>query len=743
MVVMEGTRKRSRGIKGMSTRVSARLVFILGGLILVLWLAGVLWLIWEIATGTTPYVYWRETVPNALVFSAVGITVAARRPEHPIGWLLITAGLINAVQQLCGEYAVATLAVGPERLPYGATALWFSYVLLSIAGFLLFFVLLLFPTGRLLSPRWRIVAWVGVCAATVGIASDALRPGALDGFFPFDNPFGVDAAILGQIRAVTIWPLLAAVLGALLSLMVRWRRSRGEERQQIKWFVAVAALGIFPLVGATVASNVVPGGNSLGVLVDFLANLLWIIVPLSLPIAVAIAILNYRLYDIDIIINRTLVYGALTVCIVGIYVLVVGYLGAVFEARGNLAVSIFAAGLVAVVFQPLRERLQRAVNRLTYGERDDPYRVLSRLGRRLEATISPEAVLPAIVEDIARALRLPQVAVWLADGDALRLGAAHGGTPSSLSVQDARAVETLRHATDALHPKDIDSSGEYGAIIAGDGVSLIVPLTHQGEFVGALCLAPRSPGEGFSPADRRLLRDLATQSGAAAHEVQLTVALRSSLEDLQRSRELLVEAQEEERRRIQRDLHDGLGPILASMRLRLEACLDLAERTAVPLSSDLERLYELVGEATGDVRRLVYDLRPPVLDQLGLVPAVRQHCERFGRESGIETELATATKLSVPAAAEVTVFRIVQEALVNVQKHAQASHVVVRLERQGEWLLVRIADDGRGLSANGATGVGTGLGSMRERAELLGGTVHLNSRPKGGTDLLARIPVRN
>ena len=615
-------------------------------------------------------------------------------------------------------------------------------MLQSVAGFLLLFVLLLFPTGRLLSPRWRIVAWTGIGAASLGLPSSSLTPGPPEPSLPFDNPFGIGVPLLGPIATGSLMLLMAAFLGALLSLILRLHRSRGEERQQIKLFVTVAALGILALCGVTVVSAFSPQGEGLGV-INFLGNVVWVVVPISLPIAVGVAVLRYRLYDIDIIINRTLVYGPLTVCIVGIYVLVVGYLGAVFQARGNFAVSIFAAGLVAIMFQPLRERLQRIANRLTYGERDDPYRVLSRLGRRLEATISPEAVLPAIVEDIARALRLPQVEIWLADGDTLRLGAAHGNAPAILSVKDAGAVETLRHATDAPHPEDLDSSGEYRDAVAGGGVGLILPLTHQGEFVGALCLAPRSPGEGFSQADRRLLGDLAIQSSAAAHEVQLTVALRSSLEDLRRSRELLVEAQEEERRRIQRDLHDGLGPVLASMRLRLEACLDVAERTAVPLSGDLERLYELVGEATGDVRRLVYDLRPPVLDQLGLVPAVRQHCERFERETGIETELATATELSVPAAAEVTVFRVVQEALVNVQKHAQASRAMVRLEREDKLLLVRVTDDGAGLFANGGTVAGTGLVSMRERAELLGGTLNLNSRPEGGADLLARIPVRN
>jgi signal transduction histidine kinase len=725
---------------------SARRVFILGGLILLLWLAGVLLLIQQLAAGTTPYQYWLEAVVRTLVFSAVGCFLAIRRPANPIGWLFIAVGLLNALQLLCGEYAVATLTLGPERLPYGPTAAWLSNLMQGTPAFLLFFVLLLFPTGRLLSSRWRIVAWVVACAAAVGLTSETLVPGPLEWSSPFhyDNPFGVDAAILGPLNAVGLTLTLVALLGALLSLILRLVRSRGEERQQIKWFVAASVLGFFALFGVTVASNVVPEGNSFDVLVDFLANPLWIVVPASLPIAVGIAILRYRLYDIEILINRTLVYGALTVFIVGIYVLVVGYLGAVFQARGNLAVSIFAAGLVAIMFQPLRERLQRVVNRLTYGERDDPYGVLSRLGRRLEATIAPEAVLPAIVEDIARALRLPHVAIWLADGDTLRLGAAHGSIPASVAVNDARAVEALRNATDLVRLVDLAPSGAYRDIVARGGVSLIAPLTHQGELVGALCLAPRSPGEGFSPADRRLLRDLASQSGVAVHEVQLTGALRSSLEDLQRSREHLVEAQEEERRRIQRDLHDGLGPVLASMRLRLEACLDLAERTAFPLSGDLERLYELVGQATGDVRRLVYDLRPPVLDQLGLVPAIRQHCERFERESGIKTELATASELAVPAAAEVTVLRVVQEALVNVQKHAQASQVEVRLERQGEWLLVGVTDDGEGLllSASGA-GVGTGLLSMRERAELLGGTLNLDNRPGGGTDLLAHIPARD
>lgn len=411
------------------------------------------------------------------------------------------------------------------------------------------------------------------------------------------------------------------------------------------------------------------------------------------------------------------------------------------QVQGNLLLSILAAGLVAVLFAPLRDRLQRGVNRLMYGERDNPYAVLSRLGRRLETTLAPEAVLPVIVESIARALRLPQVEIWLADGKTLRLGTSHGEASPETVVQDAGAVEKLRRDPDGLSPADLGSADGYGGVLNERGIALVLPLTHGGELVGALCGALRGPGEDFSPADRRLLRDLATQSGAAVHAVRLTTVLRSSLEDLRRSREKLVAAQDEERRRIQRDLHDGLGPVLASMRLRLEACLDEVQETKTPLAGDLERLYELVGQATADIRRLVYDLRPPVLDQLGLVPAVRQHCERFGRESGVEVSFEAEENLHIPAAAEVALLRVVQEALHNVGRHARASRVDVRLARSYGWLELEVSDDGAGFDTNGHLPEGTGIGSMRERSELLGGTLHVDSHPDAGTRVAARIPV--
>lgn len=604
---------------------------------------------------------------------------------------------------------------------------WLSSIVHSL-GICMFFVFFyLFPDGRFV-PAWT-RALVPVMFAMQ--ASDSLFPSSPLSYGTWP-PFLVFLLFLGWFGTV------------LFAQVHRYRRvSSPVQRQQTKWVVfgvAAALVGFLAVVlgGAVLPPEILQDPVLLTAAIT--ASYLFL---LLVPLSMTVAIFRHRLWDIDVIINRTLVYGALTGIVAGLYILLVGGLGAMVQARGSLLLSLAATGLIAVLFAPLRDRLQRGVNRLLYGERDEPYGVLSRLGQRLEETLAPEAVLPSLVEGIARALRLPHVAIWLVDGKALRLGATHGRVPSERTVQDAGAVETLETVTEALRPVDLRSTSEYSVILTECGAALVLPLTHRGDFIGALSLAPRSPGETFSPADRRLLRDLASQAGAAVHAVQLTAALGSSLEELRRSRERLVAAQEEERRRIQRDLHDGLGPALASMRLRLEACLDMAEETPAPLHGHLVRLHELVGQASGDIRRLVYDLRPPVLDQLGLVPALRQHCERFGRETGIEVRFEADSGLTYPAAAEVATFRVVQEALVNIQKHARASEASVQLWRCGEWLELVVRDDGAGFDADGeAARSGTGMGSMRERAEVLGGAVCVTSNGSNGTEVLVRIPDR-
>lgn len=649
-------------------------------------------------------------VAFALVFFVVAALIAHRRPDDGMAMF---ASLFLVLFGGTNHPDMRALVEAYPALSVPAT----FFVFLGYGALVLF--LFLFPDGRLIPYRMRVPVAVWVAALLVGW------------FLPGSS--------LAEPSELVAYTLVLGLSAGMAAQVYRYLRvSNAVQRQQTKWVMFGTAVAV--------------GGQLAGILSDTPSVIAWLglstpfydlasvtgvsLALLFIPLSIGAAILRYRLWDIDLVINRTLVYGALTASVIGIYILVVGYLGVLFRTGGNLAISLVATGLVAVLFQPLRERLQRSVNRLMYGERDEPYGVLSRLGRRLEGTLAPEAVLPAIVEDVARALRLGHVAIWLADGDVLRLGATHGITPPETTIQDAGALEKLRHAPDGLRPEELDPPSTYRRVLAGTGVGLALPVTHRGELVGALCIAPRGPGEGFSLADRQLLRDLATQSGPVAHAVQLTVALRSSLEDLKRSRERLVAAQEEERRRIQRDLHDGLGPVLASMRLRLEACLEAQEET--PLTGDLERLYELVGQATGDIRRLVYDLRPLVLDQLGLVSALRQHCERFGRETGIAVRFEAEEGLPVPAAAEAALLRVAQEALLNVEKHARASRTNVRLEQGDGWLSLVVRDDGVGLGGNSQGG--TGIGSMRERAELLGGTLRIDGSPGGGTEVAIRVP---
>lgn len=404
--------------------------------------------------------------------------------------------------------------------------------------------------------------------------------------------------------------------------------------------------------------------------------------------------MRYRLFDIHLLINRTLVYGALTAIIIGIYALVVGLLGLLFEQETrNLGLSLLATGLIAVLVQPLRIRLQQGVNRLMYGERDDPYAVVARLGQRLKGAFAPEEVLPAIVETVAQALKLPYAAISLKQGDEFVTAAAYGSPP---------------HAPAML------------------------PLIYQGEIIGQLFVAPRAPGEPFSPADWRLLQDITHQAGVAAYGVRLTA-------ELQYSREQLVTAREEERRRLQRDLHDGLGPALAGLMLKLDAAHNQLRHNPAVAENLLLELKAQTQAIILDIRRLVYDLRPPVLDQLGLIQAIRERAAAYERAGDLQVIIKTPERLPpLPAAVEVAAYRIVQEALTNVALHAQAQSCTIRLLLD-DMLKVEIIDDGCGLPADCHTGVG--LTSMRERAAELGGSCIIETI-SGRTRVMARLPLR-
>lgn len=619
-----------------------------------------------------------------LVFCGIAAVIARRRPDEPMA-LFAAIMLVT----FAPTFSDTILALGQSA------PLWrWPRTLLACLGWSTLFVFFyLFPDGRWV-PRWTRLAAVGW---VVFVAISSFSPLA------WASNSGATAAARDTSGGSPLFSLgvLCFFATVVIAQAHRYRRvSTPVQRQQAKWVLCgfVAAFGGLAL-NILVVGPVILRSDGSSPLPPLLGLLGFYAALLLLPLSVGVAILRHRLYAIDIIINRTLVYTALTACVVGLYILIVGYLAALFRTGGNLLVSLAATGLVAVLFQPLRERLQRGVNRLVYGERDDPYAVLSRLGQRLEATLAPDAVLPTIVQTIRETLKLPYAAIAL-EQDGGRAVVVASGTP----------------AADALR----------------------LPLAYRQEPVGELILAPRAPGEGFNPADRRLLDDLARQAGVAAHAVRLTA-------DLQRSRERLVTAREEERRRLRRDLHDGLGPMLGGLTLRLDTARKLMHRDPAAADTLLTDLKKQTQSAIVDIRRLVYALRPPALDELGLVPALREAAVQFGFPGRNGDDLRIALDIPddlppLPAAVEVAVYLIAQEALTNVARHAEAEHCHLRLslDAAAGLLSLEVSDDGAGIQASRHAGVG--LGSMRERAAELGGACVIESLSGGGTRVRARLP---
>jgi signal transduction histidine kinase len=628
---------------------------------------------------------------SVVTYALVGALVASRHPRNPVGWICCVVAVLTGLSLFADGYGLAGQS-GRLSLPLSEYAHWLnSWIWVPATILPITFLLLLFPDGHLPSARWRPIGWVaglGIAAYAIGIALHPHTPTDLN---PPPNPFGIAGAGAALDLVVTVANMLVAVgaIGSVAALVIRFRRSRGTERAQLKW---LAYAGVVALLGNILiyAWYLMRPGDPLAFELTIIGILVMLI---AVALAAGIAILRHGLYDIDLVINHTLVYGALTVAVAGIYVLVVGGLGVLLQAQGNLGLSLVGVGLAAIAARPLHNRLQRAVNRLMYGERDDPYAVLSRLGQRLEATFAPEALLPTIVETVAQALKLPYVAITLKQDETFTTAAEYGQAASEL---------------------------------------VRLPLAYQGETVGQLVLAPRAPGEAFGPADRRLLDDLARQAGVAAHAVGLTNAL-------QRSRERLVTAREEERRRLRRDLHDGLGSQLAALHLRagtLRAALPPGQQAA---EAGLLELQSEVHTAIGDIRRLVYALRPPALDELGLAGALRSLAAQYSAADGLQVQVEAPEQLPpLSAAVEAAVYRVAQEALANVVRHAHARTCEVTLTL-AEGLCLVIHDDGIGLPA--ARQAGVGLRSMRERAEELGGTCTVESGTEGGARVVVHLPL--
>jgi signal transduction histidine kinase len=622
---------------------------------------------------------------TVVVSVGVSTLIVWRRPDD---WM----ALLVALSLVTGAPMIATTSV----ITTFSSWLVPGYGLFFLSFFLGLLVFLLFPSGRF-APRfmrWSLVVFPGM-DAIVGLFF--LQTSVIPGNAVSRLPWLVAA---GQMATVA------------LGQVYRYRRvSTPLERQQTKWVVYGYAVPITVNVIGTLLA-LVPVFAARSSLALFAVNEMGFLLALFPPLAFGVAILRYRLWDIDLVINRTLVYGTLAVSVIGLYILVVVGLGSLIQLSGNLLLSLLATGLIAVLFQPAHARLQQSVNHVLYGERDEPARVLTRLGHRLEATLTPEEVLPAIVETVAQALKLPAAAITWTPGE--------GGAEPHLG-----AIYGKLHAQTA---------------------QTAVSLVYQQEKVGTLVLALRKPGESLTPADQRFLRHLAPQIGLAVHAVRLTADLKQLTDDLQRSRTQLVTAREEERRRLRRDLHDGLGSVLASLNWRAGALRPLLHRDPVAAEALVVEQQHTIQAAIGDIRRLVYDLRPPALDELGLLGALREQAAKLSTGPERDRAADLLVEVSVPetlptlsAAVEVAAYRIAQEALTNVAQHAQAHHCTLWLACTADHMEVIVADDGIGLPTEHPVGVG--LLSMRERAEELGGRCEVQRVPEGGTRVHAVLPL--
>lgn len=629
------------------------------------------------------------------LFIAAALWIVRLKGRAPLAlFLSLTLIVLGAT-----ETGITGALVNPQHGVDSALLRWLVLALGAIAMTGALLLLYIFPSGQFV-PRWtRPLALVWVTLNLLWLVYPQT---------PF-NPLN------GPIWRAT--PAASFVVGAawfatgLLAQGYRYHRvSDLVERQQTKWTLlglAAAVIGGALYYGILALAQDDRWSGDLAFLSYTLARpALQTLFMACLPICLVIAIMRYHLFDVDLILHRALVYGALTGLVIAIYVAVVGALSALFGSGGSLLFSLAATGLVAVAFQPLRERVQRAANRLVYGEREEPYAVLARLGQRLEATATPEATLETVVETIAQALKIPYAAIALHDA----------GQP----------VVVAEYPDPVSRPQGL-------AIPSG---LTMLPLSYQGELAGLLRLAPRAPGLAFSVADRRLLADVARQAGVVVHAVQLQRDLQHLAGDLQQARERLVATREEERRRLRRDLHDGLGPSLASLTFKLDTARSLMASDPARADALLSSTADQLQTTVADIRRLVYNLRPPALDQLGLAAAL---AESAGQIGGVAVTVETLPDLPpLPAAVEVAAYRIAQEALTNVVRHAQAQNCWLRLRLDGDWLALEVRDDGRGLPADMRHGVG--LQAMQERAAELGGVCTVESGP-AGTVVSARLPL--
>ena len=675
--------------------------------------------VWHAASGAVTAA---SVLPFA-VLAMLGCLIAAKRPDNWVGWAIVLTATSFAIGSCSSLVATVLLARGnvAGRWVQLGGVFWSGTANFTFLGLML--AVLLFPDGRLPSRRWRWlvyaqIALVALCIAAV--LTNANQSGIGITYVPITgvdqtSPFAIsslDGVTAGVLNVSNFVEFLIVGL-AIVAVFLRLRGADAELRAQIKWFASAAVLVVLAFGGTGLLGNPVNAGPAV---FGLYAGIV-MIAELALPVAVAVAMLRYRLFDIDIIISRTLVYASLAALITGVYVGIAVGIGALAGSGGkpNLGLSILATAIVAIGFQPARERLQRVANRLVFGKRATPYQVLSQFSSQVAGSFAADDVLPRMARVLEEGTGAETATVWVRSGGELHAAASW---PPPIGDAFLPAIQLPNGALPALH-----------------GVTRAVEVRHQGDLLGALTVVKRR-GESLTPVEEKLLDDLAHQAGLLLKNVGLTADLQMRLEELRASRQRLVSAQDAERRRLERNLHDGAQQHLVALKVKLGLAEMLADKDPDKARATLQQLKADADEALETLRDLARGIYPPLLAEKGLAVALESQARKATLPVIVEADGVGRYSQDV----EATVYFCVLEALQNVQKYAEASNATVRLYDWGGELRFEVADDGRGFDLERVK-KGAGLTNMTDRVDAADGTFALTSAVGKGTAVVGQIPT--
>ena len=632
------------------------------------------------------------------MFGIVGALIVSRDRRNVIGLMLLYASLMTASSFLSGELLTWLVVRGQT----GPLAVFFG--LMNNFGWLLgilpvlFILPLVFPDGRLPSPRWRpllgfILAFLFVIGVSFIVGQRTLSGSNQD--VGIANPFFVEATShvpnLDIVIAV-LFPITFLV--AVGSLIRRFRRAAGIERQQIKWVVFGL---VFAFVSIIVLDFVIPGNAILSAVIGGAGFL-------AFPVSIGIAVLRFRLYDLDIVVRKTVVAGVLAVFVAAVYAAIVAA-GGFLLGRNDATVSVIAAVILALAFQPVRARARRFADRVVYGKRANPYEVLTEFSSRVGGAYATEDVVPRMAQILGEGAGAKVARVWLRVGRELR--------PSASWPPDAAI------------PPNLAVDGDAVPSIPGVYVGAV---RDRGELLGALSVEmPAS--DPMTPDKERLVADLASQAGLVLRNVAL-------VEELRGSRRRLVAAQDHERRKLERNIHDGAQQQLVALAVKARLARQSVARDPAKTEEMLAQIEAETQTALDDLRDLARGIYPPLLADKGLGSAL----DAQARKASFPVRVDADGVGRLPQDIEAAVYFSCLEALQNVAKYAGASGAAITITRAPTLLTFAVTDDGRGFDPT-TVGSGGGLEGVADRLAAIGGTFDVESSAGEGTEVTGRVPI--